>query len=327
MKHHYIPAFYLRQWAADRSKGNLCEHKKVYGTVKPRGTSAEGTGYLEDLYRVEGVPLETAHNFETIFLKLVDTDAKNALDKILKDPYSPWPGRLRSAWTRFITSLLFRNPEAVTFIRNHILTMYGEATRSLQADYAARRIPGAPETYEEFMSKTDPAAPYIGTARMLQDIIDNNRVGPTVFGMQWSRLNLSRSKVPLLTSDRPLEMPKGLGQRDAYIALPIGPYDMFLAAHDAGIGRAAGEANPTELVKKINRTTVQRARLYVWGVDDHQLPFVQKHFGKLPDREILTPKQVQQALNAAKDSRAVPERVDTTPPASVSSLPASTAPG
>jgi hypothetical protein len=108
-------------------------------------------------------------------------------------------------------------------------------------------------------------APHIGAALMLQDIIDNERVGPTVFGMNWSRVSVGRSNVPLLTSDRPLDMPIGLGQKNAYIALPIGPYDLFVAANDPDIAKAASEENPTSPVKKMNFAVVRRARLFVWG--------------------------------------------------------------
>src|SRR5712691_9877055 len=64
-------------------------------------------------------------------------------------PRNNWSGPLRSGWTRFILSLLFRNPEAVATIKGHIIQMWDEGTKALQADYAARRRAGDPETVEE----------------------------------------------------------------------------------------------------------------------------------------------------------------------------------
>jgi hypothetical protein len=41
----------------------------------------------------------------------------------------------------------------------------------------------------------------------------------------------------------------------------------------------------------------------VWGSNASQLTFIQKHFGKLPDREILTEQQRQEAVDAARGKR------------------------
>jgi hypothetical protein len=99
-KHHYIPVFYLKQWASTADK-RLCEHKLIPGRgVKPRRTSPDGTGYQVDLYRVQGVPEAIAHDLENKFMRLVDSDASRALEKIISSDISNWPGNLRSGWTR-----------------------------------------------------------------------------------------------------------------------------------------------------------------------------------------------------------------------------------
>jgi hypothetical protein len=62
------------------------------------------------------LPEAEAHLLESKFLGMVETDAKRALDKIVRGEV-PRDERMSSAWTRFILSLRFRNPEAV-----HLLT-------------------------------------------------------------------------------------------------------------------------------------------------------------------------------------------------------------
>lgn len=137
-KHHYIPVCYLKQWASTDDR-RLCEHKLIAGGygVKSRRTSPDGTGYQVDLYRVGGVPDEIAQDFEKRFMHLVDTDAARALEKIIAGETDDWPGPLRSGWTRFILSLLFRNPEAVATIRGHIIEMWAEGTKALELEYDA----------------------------------------------------------------------------------------------------------------------------------------------------------------------------------------------
>ena len=218
--------------------------------MKPRRTSPDGTGYQIDLYRIDGVPADIAQDFEKRFMHLIDTDASRALEKIIVGETDNWPGTLRSGWTRFILSLLFRNPEAVATIKNHILEMWAEGTKALQADYAARRRIGDPETLEEFLAKREPKAAQIGAANFLAEVIDNDRVGKTVFGMKWSRIDLSKSRYQLLTSDRPIDMPLGLADSKAYISLPVSPRVLFVAAHNNDMADALRRANPTEIVRK-----------------------------------------------------------------------------
>lgn len=80
-KHHYVPVFYLKQWAgADR---RLCEYKRVPGKILTRRTFPDGTGYEKDLYRVDGLPEPLAQEVESKFMHMVDTNAKRALDKII----------------------------------------------------------------------------------------------------------------------------------------------------------------------------------------------------------------------------------------------------
>jgi hypothetical protein len=302
-RHHYIPVCYLKQW--DAGDGRLCEHKliPVINTVQPRRTSPAGTGYEIDLYRIDGVPEEIAQDFEKRFMHLVDTDAARALQKIIAGKTDNWPGELRSGWTRFIMSLLFRNPEAVATIRSHIVNMWDEGTEALQEDYAARRRAGDPDTFEEFLAKREPNAAQLGAANFPAEVIDNEKIGATIFGMNWSRIDLSKSKHQLLTSDRPIDMPLGLADAEAYISLPASPTILFVAAHSQDLADALRQAEATDVVKKNNKRIIQQARKYVWGATDSQLAFVQKHFGKLPDRELLTDEQKREAVEAAQGKR------------------------
>jgi uncharacterized protein DUF4238 len=303
-KHHYVPVCYLKQWANTDDR-RLCEHKLIPGDygVKPRRTSPDGTGYQVDLYRVDGVPDAVAQDFEKRFMHLVDTDASRALEKIIAGETDNWSGDLRSGWTRFILSLLFRNPEAVAIIKGHIVEMWDEGIKALQADYAARRRASAPESFEDFLAKHEPNAAQIGAANFLADVIDNAQVGKTVFEMKWSRIDLSKSRYQLLTSDRPIDMPLGLADSKAYISFPVSPRVLFVAAHNHNMADALRRANPTEIVRKNNQRVIEQARKFVWGSTDSQLTFIQKHFGKLPDREILTEEQRQEAIAAARGKR------------------------
>jgi hypothetical protein len=88
--------------------------------------------------------------------------------------------------------------------------------------------------------------------------------------------------------------------KQCYIALPVGPRHLFVAAHDDRFSRLLPSADHNKIAKLMNKDVVGQARQYVWGEDDSQIEFVRKHFATLPDREILTEAQRQEAIAAAR---------------------------
>jgi hypothetical protein len=138
---------------------------------------------------------------------------------------------------------------------------------------------------------------------MLMQIIDNDRVGPTVFNMHWSSIPLPKANVELLCSDRPIDRPLGFNDRRAYIALPVAPRLLFLAAHNDELAKIISGSRHTEIVKRMNRTVVAQAREFVWGSNDSQLGFVSKHMGNAPERDLLTAEQRAEAIAAATGQR------------------------
>jgi hypothetical protein len=99
-------------------------------------------------------------------------------------------------------------------------------------------------------------------------------------------------------------MPLGLGDPNAYIAIPVAPKILFVAAHNQALIDALRAENPTTLVREMNTRLIQQARKYVWGTTDSQLTHIQRNIGKLPDRVILTDEQKQAAINAIPQGEA-----------------------
>ncbi len=283
-KHHYKPVFFLSRWAG--KDGQLCEMKLIKDKVVPRRRHPAGTGYVKDLYRTDGVPEEISQVLETNFMSPLDNDAANGLDKIASD--QPLDADERIAWARFMLSLLYRNREGVEFIKAHMADIQREATLALEPDWAAQRGALDELTLEEASAARDPAAAAKSAANMLADIIANSRAVPDIATMHWTRIDLRGSKVPLLTSDRPLVF-VGLSDPHAYMALPIGPYDLFVAARDDRFSRPRTDA--TDIAWRMNKDVVSLGRQFVWGVDDAELDFVRTYIGSAPDRAILTETQ------------------------------------
>jgi hypothetical protein len=150
-KHHYIPEFYLKQWAG--ADGRLCEYARPYDQVKAQMKHPGGTGYVRGLYTIKGVPTELEDAFENQFLSIADGTAAVALQVMLQDRTIP-PMREKQAWVRFILTLIHRNPEGVA--RNFAkLKAYfdGAGPKELLKDYENLKQKDDPSTAEEWLEK------------------------------------------------------------------------------------------------------------------------------------------------------------------------------
>jgi hypothetical protein len=285
VKHHFNPAFSLRPWAGTDEK--LCQMRRIGGKISPLRVHPTATGFEPNLYRTDGVALELEQSLEEKFMKPLDAGAALALEKIMSNDRSPWRSEPRSAWTLYIMSLLFRNPATVKLIKNHVGDLWDAGVKALEENYAAQRL-------------TNPAAPAIAATNMLAEIMNNSRVAPTIFKMNWSRIDLANSNITLLNCDRPLQRPLGLGDPRAYIAFPIGPRTIFIAANDPNLAAKIGRGNHTKIAKVTNKTVVAQAQEFVWGTDDSQLEFVRRYMGTAPERVVLTEQQRAEAIAAVQ---------------------------
>ncbi|MEO8881823.1 MAG: DUF4238 domain-containing protein, partial [Devosia sp.] len=277
----------------------VCQMRLMNGHVVPGRYHPNATGYERDLYKTVGMTKDVEQHLEENFFKPVDTAAERVLQKMLAFDKAPMSSEERSAWIRYLLSLRFRNPDTVVDLKLHMLNVWSTAKDSIKKNFATWRRDDDPETWEEFEKLLAPAAPHIGATNLLIEIIDNDRIGPVIFDMHWSLHRLIDSKVPLLTSDRPLDWPAGLSHPKAYIALAVSPDIVFVAANDRAMQGWAKSQAHSQLAKGLNKAVVTQAREYVWGTDDGQIDFVRKHFGTAPIYSAITEAQKAEALRVA----------------------------
>ena len=112
-------------------------------------------------------------------------------------------------------------------LKKHIRDLHLASIEGMREHYEQWRQPGDPPTLAQYLASEWPERQHRAAMNMLREIIDNIDVGPTINNMYWATVSVERSNVPLLTSDRPVVMPFGLGSANAYIALPVSPYVLF----------------------------------------------------------------------------------------------------
>jgi hypothetical protein len=71
--HHFIPAFYLKQWAGP--DGKLIEYTRKGGKLIPKPVGPRSTGYERDLYAFPELPPDAAQFMEQVFFAYADQKA------------------------------------------------------------------------------------------------------------------------------------------------------------------------------------------------------------------------------------------------------------
>jgi hypothetical protein len=138
-KHHYIPVFYSKEWAG--SDGRMCEYSRPFEIVKPRRVHPDGTGYVRGLYSVPHNDARTSEFIEREFLKITDNEASRVLQMLNRREQIEWTSETRSAWSRFIISLLIRNPENVRRLAAEVVGFFDPDDGELEEKYRAIRRP------------------------------------------------------------------------------------------------------------------------------------------------------------------------------------------
>jgi hypothetical protein len=282
-KHHYIPKFYTKRWAGP--DGRLIEYRLGFqDRISYRWTYPKGTGYIRGLNTVDGLPHNIANAIEDQFLQRADDLACQALDQFLIGNININID-LRSGWTRFIISLLHRNPERVKYLRESISKQYSLIRHELRSRYSSERGLRDLPTFEEYEQTTNPSGR--AYAALFQDIVDSKKIGDRLNGMTWSLITLHKSRFALLTSDRPIVMTNGIGKPDAHIVMPISPRNVFIAARQrATIDQIHAMAETGEMQNILNDRVIRHARKYVYASKSIELRYLEKRLG---ERAIWSP--------------------------------------
>ena len=277
-KHHYLPVFYLKQWARD--EGRLCEFTKPRDRIKLRKTYPQATAYIRGLNTVEGLPQAERRFLEDVFFQIADAGAAQVLQIFLQPP--PWSltANEKSAWSRFIMSLMVRNPESFEKYTSVAAAIFQDVRANIEATYAKERGASDPPTYAEYAALHGPNPAGRTIVQVIQTLADNKELGRNINSMRWTVLFDPRPKFELLTSDRPWLTTNGIGHPNGELLIPISPFHLFVATNNTETEmkvRAVWKSGQATAV--VNDRVVSQARKYVYGTNDKQLSFVAKRLG------------------------------------------------
>lgn len=241
-----------------------------------------GTGYQPGLYTFSELDGEARNFLENVFLGRADDAANDALQRLLMQDTNLKP-ELRVAWSRYIMTLLHRNPELIQRLRHKVATELPSALSNLKAAWYVARRESDPPTFEEYVTAVPRRDVQEATLMLLQRVMDSQNVGQFLVSMFWSVITFHTLRYPLFTSDRPLVMTNGLKKNDGHLVMPISPNSIFVATRTPEMMRqlhAECERGGHRMAEHLNDLIARQSHKFVWGTDPDQVRFVSKRIGQ-----------------------------------------------
>ena len=279
-KHHFIPAFYLRQWYGLDHK--LLEYSIKHGKLIQKRVSADATGFERDLYEFPEFPQDLSQFMEQRFFEYADRKASQALQMLVDGkPQHFWSSEMLSAWARFLIGMHTRHPDTLPEIRAAVKLLWEASGEQSQRIYEEMRRPQEPPTFDGWIAARHPLIPHKAALDLVVASIDNPIVGQHIIQMQWEVIEISVTACRFLASDRPVGMYL-IKEPNGSLTLPISPTKLFVAVSNRNYLNVFRRQKHREIVDQINQDHIRRARRFVWATSQSgsQTEFIRQHMSK-----------------------------------------------
>jgi Protein of unknown function (DUF4238) len=285
--HHFIPAFFLKQWTGP--DGKLVEYSIKHHKLIPKPVGPDATGYEFDLYAFSEFPSDQAQFIEQTFFNYADRTASDALQLNLSNAdASAWTVEQKSAWSRFIIALHLRHPDTMPELRAAAQSVWEGTAEASQRQYELIKKPEDPPTFDEYLAARDPLTHTKARVNLILKSFDNEILGKHINNMTWAIVDLSPATNHLLISDRPVTF-SNLKEKNGYASIAISPTKLFVAVNSATTLDFFRRTNQETIVRAANKDVVTRSRKYVWSQNESQTRFLQNNMSKKMEPTPLLP--------------------------------------
>jgi hypothetical protein len=280
-RHHYVGRILLDGWRG--ADGKLAVYTRKHDRLIVDRHTPKHTAYEMNLYTIEAFSEADRQWVEKeVMNNLVDEPASKILKRLLAGDLRKLTSEDRSVWARFMMAQWLRSPEELMKLRKQCAHILHENLDADPEEYFAARGDAPEKTLRDWMEVRMPGFEEIITmTRMLPMAINNEVPGGTIINMFWEVIDLQRTSVNLVTSDRPVARFQGLASPGATIMIPLDPRRLFIAAHG---DRHFRDIPHTKLAKAANLATVTAAQARVYGTGPQHTPLVEKYLGSDPYR-------------------------------------------
>ena len=283
MKHHFIPKFLLKAWADTTEDTKVEVFRLDLPHLPSSRRTPKYTGYENNLYTltepvVTGVERQA---IETDFLQHVDSEGARVLRKLHTTGLADLKPQDIGVWAYFIESLLFRTPDAVSWLRAKAPNILKASLNERPEEYDSIAETCDPPTLGDFFDKN--ARGYtknFGIMSLGKLICDQERV-QKILRMKWWLWDFSAQRNHLLLADQPCIFTTGIDDPDLIVALPIGPWKAFMATKTDRVASIIRQQRPQNLLMQINESSLSQAKQRVYARDASPRCFISDRLTKM----------------------------------------------
>lgn len=275
---HYLPQSYQRGWLG--RSGRPFVYRWAHDKLVCEPKSTKSTGARDGLYFMPMAPAGQRNFMEDFFWKRVDQWGADGL-ALLRSSDPAAPGKInKDRLATFVMSFLFRNPNMVRFFDDE--AKKANLNGCLKDAYESHRRAHEPATFEEFKAAMEqPGMTELG-ARMLRAQVLNRDIRTQLLSMQWHVVTVPENNDPILTSDVPIIVFRGLKNDEGCLILPLSTNEFFVAYNLGKVNmkeRIGSAVANGDFVRGMNKYVIEHRIDYVYGIDDSLMEFVSRHWG------------------------------------------------
>lgn len=281
-KHHYVPQSYIAQWAGSDRKVTAW-WKVSAGKVIRRREFPSAIMYQTDLYADRSLPPTEAEaqHLESQYLQQLD-DRGIVLQKQMLDGKLPGTSVARRDWTRFLMALMTRHPDSVEKFERLHGVMWQEHLEAAIPQIRAGVPDMDPILAGALYAESWRAQQETGRVNSLRRMMDYGAAGRVINQANWDILDLSKSPVDLVLSDKPVYRTRTFRDPGDYIAVPIGPRHLFKATVGPKKRGPLDAVLSEKIVNRINTALIRGAAIFVIAVDEAYENLVRAQMGAEP---------------------------------------------
>lgn len=275
---HYLPQSYQRGWAD--ASGRVHVYQWAYNKLVCEPKSTRSTGGRGGLYFIPMAPPSEQNIMEDVFWRQIDQWGADGLALLRSNDPAAAARINKGRLATFLMSFFFRNPNRVKYFNTWAKER--DLSGCLKDDYARHRRPHEPATFEEFKAALEqPGMTELG-ARCLRHMVENNSIRTAILSMQWQVVTVPVTSDPILTSDVPIIIHRGLKDDDGCLILPLSTNEFFVAYN---LGKIDMKKEISEsvasgrFVRSMNKYVVEHRIDFVYGIDDSLMAFVSRNWG------------------------------------------------
>jgi len=269
-KHHFVPAFLLREWESGSDKKLSSFHwinnKLLHKRYKAKHVAKElGLYAMRDEHGGRDNVLE-----REFFARQIDDAAAVVHRRMIDSGLGALTVEDRVVWGRFVIAQMLRVPRMMTLLKSRGAEVFRKELNANPAEYEELRTDADPATLSEWVGAHLSITTGDNFAlAALPSIVESELLHDVMRKATWGTINPRRSQHDLLIADHPL-LYIGTMETNFLVILPICPRIAFVALSHDETARRMSRLPGSVFVRETNIATAGSADQYVYATNSDQ---------------------------------------------------------